>query len=130
VINLAPEKRAVFREIARILKPGGRVAISDIVLTRPLPDEVASDEAAYCGCIAGAISADDYRAGLIEAGLKYVQVIDTRADLSAYSRVEEGSSCGCAPSAHPGADGAVAAVLSKYDVNDYAASVKVYAVKH
>ena len=129
VINLAPDKRAVFREIARVLKPGGRVAISDIILKRELPDEVKRDEAAYCGCIAGAIPADDYRAGLVEAGLTHVQVIDTGADLNAYSKVEEGSSCGCAPSAHPGADGAVAALLPKYDVNQYAASVKVYAVK-
>ena len=130
VINLAPEKRAVFREIARVLKPGGRVAISDIVLKRELPDELKNDEAAYCGCIAGAISADEYRAGMVEAGLKHVQVVDTGADLCAYSKVEDGSSCGCAPSSHPGADGAVAALLSKYDVNEYAASVKVYAVKH
>ncbi len=127
VINLAPDKRAVFREIARVLKPGGRVAISDIVLKRPLPDEIANDEAAYCGCIAGAIGVEAYRDGLVEAGLKHVQVVDTGADLSAYSKVEEGSSCGCAP-AHPGASGTTA-VLSKYDVNEFAASVKVYAVK-
>src|SRR3954467_14093672 len=63
VINLAPDKPAVFREIARVLKPGGRVARSDIALKKPLPPQLADDIAAYVGCIAGAISIDEYRAG-------------------------------------------------------------------
>ena len=55
VINLAPDKPAVFREIARVLKPGGRLAVSDIALKQPLPAEVSNDLMAYVGCIAGAI---------------------------------------------------------------------------
>src|SRR5207249_8660244 len=69
VINLAPDKPAVFREIARVLKPGGRLAVSDIALKKALPPEVAADLNAYVGCIAGAIPIDDYRRGLVEAGL-------------------------------------------------------------
>src|SRR4029434_2503838 len=53
VINLAPDKPAVFREIARVLKPGGRLAVSDIALKQPLPPEIGKDLMAYVGCIAG-----------------------------------------------------------------------------
>src|SRR4051794_35222034 len=59
VINLAPDKNAVLREIARVLKPGGRVAVSDIALKKPLPPEIGNDLLAYVGCIAGAISIED-----------------------------------------------------------------------
>ena len=55
VINLAPDKPAVFREIVRVLKPGGRLAASDIALKKPLPAEIGDDLMAYVGCIAGAI---------------------------------------------------------------------------
>src|SRR6476659_1502569 len=61
VINLAPDKSAVFREVARVLKPGGRLAVSDIALKKPLPAEISNDVMAYVGCIAGAILIDEYR---------------------------------------------------------------------
>src|SRR5271165_3941800 len=61
VINLAPDKAAVFREVFRVLKPGGRVAVSDIALKKPLPPDLAQDLLAYVGCVAGAISIDEYQ---------------------------------------------------------------------
>src|SRR5205807_3167849 len=64
VINLAPDKGAVFREVFRILKPGGRFAVSDIALNKPLPPELAHDIMAYVGCIAGAVLMADYERGL------------------------------------------------------------------
>lgn len=179
VINLAPDKRAVFREIARVLKPGGRLAASDIALKRELPAELSADVLAYVGCIAGAIPVEEYRRGLVEAGFREVAVIDACADLNAYSLVEGQSGCCspamaeepsvtttaeasktlpvaaasccappeawaaskptlaitdcCAPASEPAGGGSLHEtlneILSRYNVNDYAASVKVFAVK-
>lgn len=138
VINLASDKPAVFREIARVLKPGGRLAVSDIALKQPLPPELGNDLMAYVGCIAGAILIDDYRAGLSAAGFDTVEVVDSGADLNAYAKVENQSGCcspamssdlpvvsGCCSDLH----GQLGDLLARYNVNDYAASVKIYAVK-
>src|SRR5687768_15354476 len=96
VINLASDKPAVFREIARVLKPGGRLAVSDIALKQELPAELGNDLMAYVGCIAGAISIEDYKNGLSEAGFSGVEVVDTNSDLNAYAKVENQSGC-CSP---------------------------------
>jgi SAM-dependent methyltransferase len=148
VINLAPDKPAVFREIARVLKPGGRLAVSDIALKADLPPAIAESMAAYVGCIAGAIKIDDYREGLLAAGFEHVEIVDSGADLNAYAKVENQAGC-CSPSmgttngltvladACCSSDSTTAAslhedltkLLSEYDVNAAAASVKVYAVK-
>ncbi len=68
VINLSPDKEAVFREIYRVLKPGGTFAISDIVLLRPLEEAVKSNVEAYVGCVAGASMLSEYVALAAEAG--------------------------------------------------------------
>ena len=74
VINLSPEKPAVFREAFRVLKPGGRLAITDIVATAPLPDEVRDDLRLHVGCVAGAATIDDLESALEGAGFENVRI--------------------------------------------------------
>ena len=74
-INLSPDKRRVFREVSRVLKPGGRLMISDIVLLKPLPDGVRESIYAYVGCVAGALLKDDYISAISTAGFEGVTVI-------------------------------------------------------
>ncbi len=75
VINLSPEKDRVFAEIARVLKPGGRMRVSDIVVEK-LPDWVKESPELYSSCVAGAISEDAYVAGLTAVGLEQVEIAD------------------------------------------------------
>jgi len=70
VINLSTDKPAVFREIARVLKPGGRFAVSDIVLLKALPEPLARNISAYVGCISGASMLTDYLSMALGAGLR------------------------------------------------------------
>ena len=79
VINLASDKRAVFAEIARVLKPGGRVGVTDIVADDLLTAEQRAERGSYVGCIAGALSFREFRAGLREVGLTDVEVVPTRS---------------------------------------------------
>jgi SAM-dependent methyltransferase len=144
VINLAPDKPAVFREINRVLKPGGRLAVSDIALKKPLPGEIGQDMMAYVGCIAGAVLIEDYCRQLDGAGFAAVEVMDTGADLNAYAKVENQG--GCCPPAASGLTkvetggcstqrpedmlhARLLDLLNRYNVNDYAASVRVFALK-
>ena len=76
VINLSPDKRRVFQEAFRVLKPGGRVMVSDIVLLKELPDFIRSSIAAYVGCVAGASLKNDYLSAISGAGFKRVKVVD------------------------------------------------------
>jgi ubiquinone/menaquinone biosynthesis C-methylase UbiE len=75
VINLSPEKDQVFREAFRVLKSGGRLMVSDIVLLRELPGAIRDSVAAYVGCVAGAVLKDQYLEGMRSAGFENVQVI-------------------------------------------------------
>lgn len=163
VINLVPDKGGVFAEMLRVLKPGGRVAISDIALKQPLPEEIRSSIEAYVGCIAGAILIVDYRELLERVGFAAVTVSDTAADLNAYAQAGSGTATCCAAPTEPGEADAglrcdadlelpqpesrccsvpmtggtassslheqMAQLLSQFDANRYAASVRVHAVK-
>ena len=146
VINLVPDKPKAFAEIFRVLKPGGRVAISDIAIKKDLPPALASDIGAYIGCIAGAIPITDYRQGLLAAGFEAVDIIDSGADLNAYGAMDGQSAC-CGPAmgeedaasccgptetasnTDPDVFDRLTDLLKQYDINAYAASVKVMAVK-
>ncbi len=76
VINLSTDKKAVFSEIARVLKPGGRFAVSDIVLLSELPEKIKQDVGAYVGCLAGASSMGDYVKLALDAGLKKLRILE------------------------------------------------------
>ncbi|KAK3984993.1 S-adenosyl-L-methionine-dependent methyltransferase [Cladorrhinum sp. PSN332] len=159
VINLVPhaEKHLVFKEMYRLLKPGGRVAVSDILAKQPLPENLRNDIALYVGCIAGAAEIQEYEAWFAEAGFKDVVITDTKADLNVYletnddgtkkgdccsppGTVEEkvASSC-CAPTEKPAASSCCTPAsapsteqenLERPDLNEFVGSYKIYAVKN
>lgn len=79
VINLSPDKPRVFAEALRVLKPGGRMVVSDLMLTRPLPAEVRESVAAYVGCVAGAPLKDEYLRMTREAGFRDVTIVEERS---------------------------------------------------
>jgi len=76
VINLAPDKRRVFTEMFRVLKPGGRLMVSDVVLLKELPDFIKNSIEAYVGCLSGAIMRDEYIEAIKMAGFQEVRIID------------------------------------------------------
>ncbi|MFA5399988.1 MAG: arsenite methyltransferase [Dehalococcoidia bacterium] len=76
VINLSPDKQQVFSEAYRVLKPGGRLMVSDIVLLEPLPESVQKSVSAYIGCLAGAALKETYLASIAKSGFQNIELID------------------------------------------------------
>ena len=100
VVNLSPDKPQVFREAYRVLKPGGRLALSDIVTDGPLPQEIKDSLSAWAGCVAGALDVKEYIADLQAAGFSKVDVTPVYFDqetVDEYLKQASDSSC-CAPS--------------------------------
>jgi arsenite methyltransferase len=118
VINLSPDKSAVMNEAFRVLKPGGRIAFSDVVLKKELPAEVKNDIQAYTGCISGSILMDEYRRILKEAG--FDEVIITS---------QETSGCGCGDSNDPIAESIRENIGVTYSLDEYVTSANIEARK-
>ncbi len=78
VINLSPDKPRVFAEASRVLKPGGRLAVSDIVVRGPVPHEIRLSMELWAGCVAGALDESDYRRYLKTAGFDAIEIVPTR----------------------------------------------------
>ena len=106
VINLSPDKPQVFREVFRVLKPGGRMVVSDIVLYKPLPDWARKDEDLYAACVAGALLKKDYLRAIRQAGFKKLDILDEHA----YGAPDAIASTGDNGSAVSGAEGIAASI--------------------
>jgi arsenite methyltransferase len=91
VINLVPhtEKHSVFKEIFRLLRPGGRLAISDILTKKGLPEQMKTNLALYVGCIAGASRKEDYERWLKDAGFSEIVIVDSAVDLNVYTQTTD-----------------------------------------
>ncbi|KAG4279684.1 methyltransferase [Fusarium proliferatum] len=123
VVNLVPhnEKQQAFNEMFRLLKPGGRVAISDILAKKPLPEKIRNSMAFYVGCVAGASQVVEYEQYLGNAGFEDVLITDTGSDLNVYLDAMAGGCCS--------AMGSIASDLKGEDLNQWGGSFKIYAVK-
>ncbi|KAG5287359.1 methyltransferase [Histoplasma capsulatum G186AR] len=154
VVNLVPEaeKQLAFNEMARLLKPGGRVALSDILVRKELTPELKKSVALYVGCISGASRVEDYERYLREAGFSDVLIVDAKSDLNIYTsaletpknasgscrgvvkKPEPTPCCGPTPSKEERGPGIFSegfkAEFANVDFNEWAGSFKIYAVKN
>ncbi|KAJ8102365.1 S-adenosyl-L-methionine-dependent methyltransferase [Lipomyces tetrasporus] len=150
--NLVPEldKPLVFREMFRLLKPGGRIAISDILAKKAFPSEVKENISLYVGCVAGASEVRDYERYLKDAGFEGVLIFNTNSDLNVYKEMlqaeqpkyngspsrpqSQNSSCSCCNagsccSLQKGEFQGRAESILKLNFNNWAGSFRVYAIK-
>ncbi|KAK5805964.1 hypothetical protein VI817_000222 [Penicillium citrinum] len=130
VINLVPatDKPTVFKEIARLLKPGGRVAISDILARKPLPDHITKNMALYVGCVAGASEIATYEEYLEQAGFKIgVLVVDAKSDLNLYKQSSYLSQSLCCGMGGSGKE--TTSDVAELDFNEWVGSFQIYAIK-
>ncbi|MFW9941211.1 MAG: arsenite methyltransferase [Candidatus Thorarchaeota archaeon] len=88
VINLSPDKDKVFQEAYRILKPGGKLMVSDIVLTEELPEDIKNSMDSYVGCVSGAILKDEYINKIESAGFREVEIKDTSKAIFSNLKIE------------------------------------------
>ena len=121
VINLAPDKRRVFNEAYRVLKPGGRLMVSDIVLNKELPDFIKNLASAYVSCIAGAILKEDYLKSITDAGFQEVSIVDETSFPIEYLDND--------PTTKAIIDNLEIAQETVKDVAGSVASIKVYGIK-
>lgn len=138
VINLAPKKFDVFLEMFRVLKPGGRIAISDVVLTpTPMPEKYRKDILMLIGCVAGAITEEEYREGLDMAGFKKVDVLKGTQDLNDMWHPDKSQSgmvccgvcCGCSQTESSTQSEGKEEKREEFNINEYVFSAKITAVK-
>ncbi len=118
VINLSPEKEKVLREAYRVLKPGGRIAISDLALLKELPQKIRNSLNAYVGCVAGAIPVEKYKSSVEAAGFKDIRV--TRNSVSG---------CSASDTQDPIIKATSACMEDKESIGDYVVSVYIEAYK-
>jgi arsenite methyltransferase len=121
VINLSPDKKRVFEEAFRVLKPGGRLMVSDIVVLKELPDAIKNSIAAYIGCLSGAMMKEDYLAAIKSAGFKNITVVS-----------EDGFDIDCMandPTAQAIVEDLKISAMELSSIADAVRSVKVQAVK-